>query len=529
MTAKHALWILIAGSALIRLTYAVNLGLGNDEAYHFLYAIHPALSYFDHPPMMAWVGMAGLTLPGAGTSAWGLRLGFILLFAGSTRILARLTSRYYGDRAGFLAAFALNLTGYYGLAASTFALPDGPLLFFWLLTLDRLSVGLAGHDPRALRPWIAVGLAWGGAMLSKYHAVFIPLGGGLFILLSRPMRRRWLFRPGPYLALGLGLIVFSPVIIWNAHHGWVSFLFQGSRAVGSWLPRPDCLITALLAQAAYLLPWIWLPLVAILLRQWRAWPRITADHERLWLCLAIVPMSIFTVVACFRPVLPHWGLIGLVSLFPILGRSWAARLEVDPRPWRRRLVAYAVLSMALIALTIVEFRSGWFQRGGDTPWGLLDARSDPTLDLFGWDQVAGRIRHLGLIDDSRTFVFTHYWYHSAQLAYALGGTSPVLCYNADDSRGFAYWSRPEEWVGRDGVLVLVGDEPEIVAQYYARWFTHSERVSEFAVERHGKPVRRIRLYRCTRQRVAFPFRPSHAAQLVQGSPRGGTRPESTPR
>ena len=66
-------------------------------------------------------------------------LAFIALFAGSTWLLARLTTRCYGELAGFLAALALNLTAYYGLAASTFALPDGPLLFFWLLTIDRLS------------------------------------------------------------------------------------------------------------------------------------------------------------------------------------------------------------------------------------------------------------------------------------------------------------------------------------------------------------------------------------------------------
>ena len=82
---------------------------------------------------------------GAGAATWAIRIGFILLFAGSTWLLARLTSRYYGARAGFLAAFALNVTGYYGLAASTFALPDGPLLFFWLLTIDRLSVAV--DDP----------------------------------------------------------------------------------------------------------------------------------------------------------------------------------------------------------------------------------------------------------------------------------------------------------------------------------------------------------------------------------------------
>ena len=95
-----------------------------------------------------------------------------------------------------------------------FALPDGPLLFFWLLTVDRLTVAVEEPEPRRLTPWIEVGLAWGGAMLSKYHAVFLPMGAALYLLLDRRMRHRWLFRPGPYLALGVGLIVFSPVLLW---------------------------------------------------------------------------------------------------------------------------------------------------------------------------------------------------------------------------------------------------------------------------------------------------------------------------
>jgi hypothetical protein len=280
------------------------------------------------------------------------------------------------------------------------------------------------------------------------------------------------------------------------------------------IPRPDYLVAAILAQAGYLFPWIWIPLVVILIRKCRDWPRITSDQERLWLCVAVVPLGVFTVVACFRPVLPHWGLIGLVSLLPIFGSKWAARLETRPEPTRRLLAACAGFSLVILAVTIAEFRYGWLQRGEKGGWGLVDTRSDPTLDLYGWDHVANRINQLGVVKDARPFVFTRYWYQSAQLAYALGGTHPVLCYNADDPRGFAFWSRPEDWIGRDGILVVVG-EPDAQPRYFGRWFRDVEPVSDFLVERNGKPVRRIQLYRCFHQRTAFPFAIDRAERLAQ--------------
>jgi Dolichyl-phosphate-mannose-protein mannosyltransferase len=518
MTPRRALVILIISSALVRLIAASALGLGNDEAYHYLYAVHPSLSYYDHPPMMAWVEMAGLSLARGQAPPWALRIGFIALFAGSTLLLARTTTRLYGEWAGFVAAFALNVTGYYGLAAATFALPDGPLLFFWLLTLDRLSIALEETDTARLRPWLWVGLAWGGAMLSKYHAVFIPAATLLYLLLHRPMRR-WLLRPGPYLAFGLGLAIFSPVIVWNARHGGVSFLFQGGRAVGSVLPRPDYLARALLGQVGYLFPWIWVPLVIILVRQCRGWRQLPGS-ERLMVSLAVVPLAVVTMVACFRPGLPHWGLIGFVSLLPILGRSWSKRLLEAPERTRSAFGACAAFSMLLLGITLTEHRFGWLQRGRDGGWGLVDARTDPTLDLYGWNEVAARIKQLGLVDDPATFVFARYWYQSAQLAYALGPQHPVACYNAEDPRGFAFWSQPEDWVGREGILVMVGD-PDGQPRYFARWFEHVEPVAEFWVERHGKPVRRIELHRCTRQRLAFPFALDRHEQLAQGV--SGTR------
>ena len=306
------------------------------------------------------------------------------------------------------------------------------------------------------------GLAWGGAMLSKYHGDFHPDGPGLYLLLHRPATAAGCSSRAPTSRWRSRSAVFSPVLDLE-RPAWLGVVpVSGGRAVGrlgappglsGWpsagpgeVPVPLDLGTAgrgpgtrLAALAAH--PWV-------RSGSGSAWP---ASPWRIH------------AVACFRPVLPHWGLIGLVSLFPMLGRNWAERLEDRPRPPGGRLATYACLSLAFLAFTLVEFRHRLVSAWWDGPRGLIDARSDPTLDLYGWDQVADQIRRLGLVDDPGSFVFTRYWYQSAQLAYALGGDRPALCYNSDDPRGFAFWSRPEDWIGRDGVLVggrrARGDRP----------------------------------------------------------------------
>ncbi|MBV8228963.1 MAG: glycosyltransferase family 39 protein [Planctomycetaceae bacterium] len=502
MTWRSGLLGLIVVSGLLRLGWAASLGLGNDEAYHYLFTTHPDWSYFDHPPMLAVVGSLGPALAGGEASALRLRLGFVLLFAGSTWLMARLTSRFYGPGAGFLAALALNLSAYYTVAAGAFVLPDGPLLFFWLLTLDRLAVAL--ETPGRPWPWVAVGLAWGGALLSKYHAVFLPAGTILYILLE-PSARPWLRRRGPHLALAVGVLVFSPVIWWNATHEWISFAFQGGRALGGVRVHPEALAGAMVGQVAYLLPWIWAPLVAILVRGGRRLAGDLPSADRFLLCQSVLPLAAFTAVACTRPVLPHWTLVGFLSLFPLLGRAWHEGLAADPARRTWRLALHAALTVLIAAIFLLWADTGLFQKGKPGAIGLVRVSRDPTVDLFGWDQVARELERRGLLDRPGTFLFTSYWYNSAQLAFATRHSrTPVLCYNSWDSRNFAFWSRPDDWVGRDGILVALNDrstEPHC----FDRWFTRIEPIGAFEVVRAGVPVRKVRLFRCVRQTESFPF------------------------
>lgn len=535
--------MLLAATAALRLALATGLGPGNDEAYYYLYTVHPDWSYLDHPPGVGWVEAAGLALSGGVVAPWSLRLGFVALGTVAALLLARLTTRWFGPQAGRLAVAAWCATAYFGYVAGTFALPDGPLLACWLLALDRVAVAL--DRPERHGAWLAAGVAWGGALLCKYHALLLPPGVALYLLIAAPeVRRRCLRRPGPYLALAVGGLLFAPVVAWNATHEWASFAFQGGRAAGpgGWLPRPDRLAGFLAGQAAYLTPWMWAFLAGALWRRIRGGrglsePSIAGDSagrarphemssergagfdpERYLLCMALPPLVAFGMVACFRPVLPHWSLVGAVPLFPLLGADWGEWARRDPFRVRRRVGAVLTAPVVVLAIVAVQAR-----------WGPCPVPGDPTRELAGWDQVAGWLDRGGWTDRPGTFLFTSSWYESGQLALATGrrrpdrvGSLPVLCYNAHDARGFAHWSRPEPWVGRDGVLVVV-DPCSTEPAAYDRWFRRIEPLGALDVVRWGRTIRRVRFYHCRDQTRPFPFdgRPEPEEKPVLTADRGG--------
>ena len=343
--------------------------------------------------MMAWVEMAGLALSGNRASAWALRIGFIVLFAGSTWLLARLTSRYYGEWAGFLAAFALNVTGYYGLAASMFALPDGPLLFFWLLTIDRLSVALEEPDRGGSGPGSGSGLAWGGAMLSKYHAVFIPMGRCLYAPAPSPDAGAWLVQAGPLLGAG-----DRAARVQSGHHlerqPWLGVvplpggpgggeldaaagLSAGGHAGPGGLPVPVDLDAAGRRPGTRL-------------------PRLAENRLGSRAALALpggCPPGRLHRGGVFPPGLAALGpdRTGVAIPDPGAKLGGAAR-DSDPEQTRRLLAACAAFSVAILAVAIGEYRYGWLQRdghGGGDSWILGPIRRSTSMAGTRWPIGSG--------------------------------------------------------------------------------------------------------------------------------------------
>ena len=184
----------------------------------------------------------------------------------------------------------------------------------------------------------------------------------------------------------------------------------------------------------------------------------------------------------------------------------------------------ASLPPAIAALILTQAHAGLFQKGVHGSIGLVRVARDPTLDMYGWDAVGRELRRRGLVDRPGTFLFTSAWYYSGQLAFALreAPTTPILCYHGWDSRNFAFWSRPEDWVGRDGILVAINDH-ENEPHCYEKWFRRIEPIGSFEVTRAGSPVRKIRLFRCIEQTRPFPFDGSEIVQVHHQMAADGTK------
>lgn len=197
------------------------LPLAPDEAYYWYWAKNPDWSYFDHPPMVAYL-MAFFTRLG-GDSEFFVRFGgFLCVICGLICIFAT-TRRLFPDEVHlpWEILFIMSITLLFP-AGAIIQTPDTPMLFFWALALYCGSRIITDGDGRW---WYLWGCALGAGFLSKYTMVLVVPCQFCYLLLAR-QHRYWLFRKEPYLALLIGLAVVSPVIIWNWQHDWVSFAFQ---------------------------------------------------------------------------------------------------------------------------------------------------------------------------------------------------------------------------------------------------------------------------------------------------------------
>jgi 4-amino-4-deoxy-L-arabinose transferase-like glycosyltransferase len=420
-------WLsLLLALTAIRLVVAGTTPLAPDEAYYWVWSRALADGYLDHPPMVALWIRAGTALGGDG--AFGVRLLAPLAAALGTLLLVQAANDLLpGRRTGPMAAALLNATLLLGVGAVTMT-PDTPLLFFWTATLWALA---RLHATGRGAWWLVAGLAAGLALDSKYTA-FLLLPSVLLWLVWVPTLRVWLRRPHPWGGAALALLLFVPVVEWNATRAWAGFVKQGGRAA-DWAPaRALQFLGELLGGQIGLAT----PLLAALFGAGIvAAARGAGRRDPGWSLLAaltLLPAVVLLQHAFGDRVQSNWPAI----LYPAAAIAAGGFLT----RWHRPAIG---LGLALTALVYVQATLAPFP---------LPARLDPTLQrMGGWPYLATEIA-LAAQQTGASFVAVENYGDAAELARALPPGLPVL---GIDAR-WAVFDLPDAQkaiAGRPGLLL----------------------------------------------------------------------------
>ncbi|UJP04719.1 MAG: glycosyltransferase family 39 protein [Nitrosomonas sp.] len=215
---------IVAFILLLRLIYSGSAELIPDEAYYWQYAQHLDLSFFDHPPMVAWLIWLGTAM--LGHTEFGVRIGALLCGVIALGYLYAFARNLYDKSTAMRATLLWSILPI-GFASGLIMLPDAPLIAAWAATLYYMERALVAEQRTA---WLGMGIAFGLGLLSKYTLGLLGIAALVFAIID-PKARRWLQRPHPYLAAILAVLLFSPVILWNYNNQWASFAFQSTRVL----------------------------------------------------------------------------------------------------------------------------------------------------------------------------------------------------------------------------------------------------------------------------------------------------------
>ena len=189
---------------------ARRLELTFDEAYYTLWSRSLSFGYLDHPPMVAFLIRASTALFGG--SEIGVRALSLLVVGAMPALIALIAWRLFGSAEKAALAALMWIAMPLVLVGAIFVTPDAPLVVFWTLGLAALVELWRTGEARWL---VALGLALGLALESKFTAIFFAAGVGL-ALAATPSLRRWLASPALFAGLAVALAIFAPFVAWNA-------------------------------------------------------------------------------------------------------------------------------------------------------------------------------------------------------------------------------------------------------------------------------------------------------------------------
>lgn len=469
---RIAAYSVLAAFFVLKLWYILVATPLPDEAYYWLWGQRLGLSYYDHPPLQAWVQR--LSAEVLGQNLFALRFPALV----SSAVLI-----------GCCAYWARVLTAMgrpYDPLVAAAALFASPLLFIFttivfndhlMIALLSLAVIFAHKSLTAVqktgapgrREMLATGLLLGLAILAKYVAALLAVALVLGALLRRDYRP--IFRaPILYVAMGLGLLCLLPILIWNAQNGAASFQYNLSDRLGD-----DLAFGAHLRRGAQFLvifltvssPFVGFALLRVLRRPAPEIPR----------AMILAAFFVSTLVCLWMArntfVLYYWNIVALIPLMPFVGLFLGKRWLL----WLHYGFGLLVSTAFVVNSTVI-------------PLSALSGQADAeTALLYGWDQITPQFEAQMHAQNACMAVASDYR-HGAILAFETGRRDVIVL--SDRISQFTLWqaAQPTDCAN----AVILADEWHPLSPAITAQFDQIDLKATLHIERFGRAIATYQIY-----------------------------------
>ncbi len=490
-------WILIGLCTVARIFYAQSILLTPDETNYWQWSRHLAWGYHDQTPMIAWAIRFFTFI--CGHTELAVRLPSIVSMAVASIYLVMMAKHWFSDRIAWQTAI---------LSQSIFIFNVGALL----ATADGLQgaawAGASYHVARGFkdnqwRHWMSGGLWFGFGMLSKYTMVlFLPF---VFIFgLTSPVCRTRLIAFRPYIGCILGVVMFMPVIAWNAANNWNSFrhvAYLGGANEGFTL-HWKYLGEYVGSQVGLLTPVVFGIICAGWL--WVARHRQAIDN---WIYFFLLSTSLpmvagFALLSLHTRVYGNWPCAGYLTACVLAAALWGGSSQScrdAPSKSRSRKWWRWAWGSAFFLTFVVLIHVHW-------PILPIPQAKDRTIyELRGWDDLGAKVAQFqrSMSRPENTFIFGLRYQIASELAFYVPGKPFTVSINRwNRPNVYDYWWRDEELIGKNAIGVTRDKNSR---NRLLEVFERVEMAEPFFVfpprpikeERHGlSPVRTLYLYRC---------------------------------
>ena len=379
----------------------------SDETYYWLWSKKLDFSYFDHPPMVAY--LIKLTTLFSDDPLF-VRLSAALMVSGSAYILYILAKKMFDTKTAIY-TFYIFISSFIVIVASTLIAPDIPLMFFSSLLLYSAYMYLYEDIKRYS---LLLGFAAGAVLLSKYTGILLIFTLVVYVLIYK----REVFKDKfLYYAIAIALLVFSPVLYWNYMNDFISFTFQLHHGIAEEKVFNLHDFTKFIsAQLVLFHPLYLLPLFYYIVRD-----KERFDKKKVFLLLPFLFILLFfSYHSMFKHANAQWAGPAYISASILLAYYMAKK--------DRKVLLTIAVAISTIALLMIK-----------TPIASEFTPIQRLLSRLGEiDNVKSEIAKLHLDIDSYDYILVD-GYHGSEVAYFFQKSDNILVLNNARFSNFNIW------------------------------------------------------------------------------------------